>query len=92
MKELQPERWGIALYAKGQKNQWYIDTGCLKHMTGDKEKLHSYSASERGKKVSSGNDTLAVIKGKGTVQLKEKVKVGNVLYVDGLKHNLLSVS
>jgi len=24
--------------------------------------------------------------------LKEKVKAGNVLYVDGLKHNLLSVS
>jgi len=24
--------------------------------------------------------------------LKEKVKVGNVMYVDGLKHNLLSVS
>ena len=46
----------------------------------------------KGKKVSFGNDTLAVIKGKGTVQLKEKVKAGNVLYVDGLKHNLLSVS
>ena len=61
-------------------------------MTGDKEKLQSYSALEKGKKVSFGNDTLAVIKGKGTVQLKEKVKDGNVLYVDGLKYNLLSVS
>jgi len=61
-------------------------------MTGDKEKLQSYSALEKGKKVSFGNDTPAIIKGKGTVQLKEKVKYGNVLYVDGLKHNLLSVS
>eukprot|EP00253_Pinus_taeda_P030327 PITA_30327 len=61
-------------------------------MTGDKEKLQSYSALEKGKKVSFGNDTPAVIKGKGTVQLKEKVKAGNVLYVDGLKHNLLSVN
>ena len=92
MKEPQPERCGIALYAKGQENQWYIDSGCSKHMTGDKEKLESYTALEKGKKVSFGNDTPAAIKGKGIAQLKEKVKAGNVLYVDGLKHNLLSVS
>jgi len=61
-------------------------------MTGDKEKFESYSALEKGKKVSFGNDTPAVIKGRGTAQLKEKVKARNVLYVDGLKHNLLSVS
>jgi len=61
-------------------------------MTSDKEKLQSYSALEKGKKVSFRNDTPAVIKGKDTVQWKEKVKDGNVLYVDGLKHNLLSVS
>eukprot|EP00253_Pinus_taeda_P001870 PITA_01870 len=91
MKEPQPERWGIDLYAEGQENQWYIDSGCSKHMTGDKGKLESYSVLEKGKKVSSGNDTPAVIKGKGTSQLKEKVKARNVLYVDGLKHNLLSV-
>ena len=60
-------------------------------MTGDKEKLQSYSALEKEKKVSFGNDTPAFIKGKGSVLLKEKVKAGNVMYVDGLKHNLLSV-
>ena len=61
-------------------------------MTGDKEKLESYSALEKGNKVSFGNDTPAVIKGRGTAQLKEKVKARNVLCVEGLKHNLLSVS
>ena len=92
IREPQPERCGINFYAKGQENQWYIDSGCSKHMAGDKEKLESYSVLEKGKKVSFGNDTPVVIKGKGIVQLKEKVKAGNVLYVDGLKHNLLSVS
>eukprot|EP00253_Pinus_taeda_P009556 PITA_09556 len=92
MKEPQPERCGIDLYAEGQENQWYIDSGCSKHMTGDNEKRESYTALEKGKKVSFGNDTPAAIKGKGISQLKEKVKAGNVLYVDGLKHNLLSVS
>ena len=88
----QTERCGIALYAEGQENQWYINSGFSKHMTSDKEKLHSYNALEKEKNVSFGNDTLAVIKGKGFVFLKEKVKARNVMYVDGLKHNLLSVS
>ena len=92
IKEPQTERCGIAFYAEGQENLWYIDSGCSKHMTGDKEKLESYSVLEKGKKVSFGNDTPATIKGKGIAQLKEKVKAGNVLYIDGLKHNLLSVS
>eukprot|EP00253_Pinus_taeda_P019744 PITA_19744 len=83
IKEPQTERCGIAFYAEGQENLWYIDSGCSKHMTGDKEKLESYSALEKGKKVSFGNDTPATIKGKGIAQLKEKVKAGNVLYVDG---------
>ena len=50
-------------------------------MTGDKEKLHSYNSLEKEKNVSFENDTLAVIKGKGSVFLKEKVKAGNVMYV-----------
>ena len=80
------------MYAEGQENQWYIDNGCSRHMTGDKEKLHSYNALEKEKDVSFGNDTPAVIKGKGFVFLKEKVKARNVMYVYGLKHNLLSVN
>jgi len=49
-------------------------------MTGDKEKLQSYNALEKEKKVSFGNDTPTVIKCKGFVLLKEKVKAGNVLW------------
>ena len=30
MKEPQLERCSIALYAEGQENQWYIDSGCSK--------------------------------------------------------------
>jgi len=36
MKEPQPERCGISFCAEGQENLWYIDSGCSKHMTGDK--------------------------------------------------------
>ena len=61
-------------------------------MTCDKEKFQSYSALEKEKKVSSQNDTPTFIKGKVFALLKEKVKAGKVIYVDGLKHNLLSVN
>ncbi len=61
-------------------------------MIGDKEKLHSYNALEKEKNVSFGNDTLAIIKGKGHIFLKEKVKSRNVMYVYALKHNLLCFS
>ena len=61
-------------------------------MTSDKHKLLSYKALEKEKNVSFGNDTPIVIKDKGSIYLKEKVKYGNVMYVDGLKHNLLRAS
>ena len=61
-KKPQTERCGIALYAEGQENQWYIDNGCSKHMTGDKEKLQSYNTLEKENKLLFGNDTPTVIK------------------------------
>ena len=79
------------MFAEGQENQWYIDSGCSKHMIGDKDKLISYNALEKENNDSFGNDTLVLIKGKSFVYLKENVKAGNVMYFDGLKHNLLSV-
>ena len=54
--------------------------------------IHSYNSLEKEKNVSFGNDTPAFITGKASVFLKEKVKAINVMYVDGLKHNLLIVS
>jgi hypothetical protein len=91
-KELQVENCGIDLFVEDEENQWYIDSGCSRHMTGDKDKLLAYSTLEKEKKVTFGNDTPSVIKGKGSTLLKENVKANEVMYVDGLKHNLLSVS
>ena len=60
-------------------------------MTSDKDKLISYNSLEKEKNVTFGNKSLVVIMGKGYVFIKEKVKVGNVMYVDGLKHKIFSV-
>ncbi len=75
-----------------QKNPWYIDSGCSKHIFGDKEKFISLSEHKEGK-VTFGNDALGKVRGKGVVSLSNgKGKAKDVLFVDGLKHNLLSVS
>ena len=30
---------GTTLYAEKNENKWYIDSGCTKHMTGDRGKF-----------------------------------------------------
>jgi hypothetical protein len=61
-------------------------------MTRDKDKFMSISKSKIIN-VTFGNDEPGKIKGKGMVSLSNgKGKAQDVLIVDGLKHNLLSVS
>jgi hypothetical protein len=59
---------------------------------GEKGKFLSLCESKSGN-VTFGNDALGKIKGKGMVSLSNgKGKSQNVMLVDVLKHNLLSVS
>jgi hypothetical protein len=91
-KKKESDKCGLVLSAQRKMNPWYIDSGCSKHMTGDKGKFLSLSESKSGN-VTFGNDAPGKIKGKGMVSLSNgKGKAQDVLLVDGLKHNLLSVS
>ena len=83
---------GIVLSAQKRNDPWYIDNGCSKHMTGDKNKFMSLKES-KSVNVTFGNDTLGKMRGKGMVSLSNgQGKSQDVLLVEGLKHNLLSVS
>jgi hypothetical protein len=89
--EPKKEECGLALYAQNEGNQWYIDSGCSKHMTGDQTKFLTLKE-EKGGSVTFGDKASARIVGKGIVSLDNgKTKTHNVLYVEGLKHNILSV-
>jgi hypothetical protein len=91
-KKKDSEKCGLVLSAQKQKDPWYIDSGCSKHMTEDKDKFMSISKRKTGN-VTFGNDEPGKIKGKGMVSLSNgKGDAQDVLLVDGLKHNLLSVS
>ena len=83
----------IALTAEEckEEDEWYIDSGCSSHMTGDQDKF--ISLKKKGGNVAFGDNSSAKILGKCVVELGRKnVKENNVLLVEDLKHNLLSVS
>ncbi|GJY29101.1 retrovirus-related pol polyprotein from transposon TNT 1-94, partial [Tanacetum coccineum] len=68
---------------------WYLDSGCSKHMTGDRSQLtnfiHKFLST-----VKFGNDQIAKIMGYGDYQIGN-ITISTVYYVEGLGHNLFSV-
>jgi hypothetical protein len=86
------EENNLALHAQSNTSQWYIDSGCSKHMTGD-QNIFLTLKKTKGGNVMFGNDNSTKIIGKGTISLgSEKAKEENVLLIEDMKHNLLSVS
>ncbi|GJR41246.1 retrovirus-related pol polyprotein from transposon TNT 1-94 [Tanacetum coccineum] len=68
---------------------WYLDSGCSKHMTGDRSQLTNFVSKFLGT-VKFGNDQVAKIMGFGDYQIGN-VTISRVYYVEGLGHNLFSV-
>ena len=70
---------------------WYVDSGCSRHMTGNKELLFEYEEKIGGGSVTFGDNRKGQIKGYGVI-VRGDVDINQVAYVNGLKHNLISVS
>ncbi|GJS17257.1 hypothetical protein Tco_0411729 [Tanacetum coccineum] len=68
---------------------WYLDSGCSKHMTGDRSQLTNFVNKFLGT-VNFGNDHVAKILGYGDYHIGN-VTISRVYYVEGLRHNLFSV-
>ena len=81
-----------AFRAQNKYVPWILDSGCSSHMTCDRQKFENLQKYEGGSMKFDNNDGAKII-GKGSIKISEgKIKSEEVLYVDGLKHNLLSVS
>ncbi|KAL4573036.1 hypothetical protein LXL04_019829 [Taraxacum kok-saghyz] len=70
---------------------WYIDSGCSLHMTGRLDFLREYKLCSNGGYVTFGNDTNGIIRGHGTLT-NGYFSIKRVVYVAGLKHNLINVA
>ncbi|GJU26325.1 retrovirus-related pol polyprotein from transposon TNT 1-94 [Tanacetum coccineum] len=68
---------------------WYLDSGCSKHMTGDRSQLTNFVSKFLGT-VKFGNDHVAKIMGYRDYQIGN-VTISRVYYVEGLGHNLFFV-
>ncbi|GKA70370.1 integrase, catalytic region, zinc finger, CCHC-type containing protein [Tanacetum coccineum] len=68
---------------------WYLDSGCSRHMTGDRSKLINYVEKFIGT-VRFGNDQFAAIVGYGDYKIGDTI-ITRVYYVEGLNHNIFLV-
>nr|GEW78175.1 integrase, catalytic region, zinc finger, CCHC-type, peptidase aspartic, catalytic [Tanacetum cinerariifolium] len=68
---------------------WIIDSGCLKHITGNRALLTNFMEKFFGT-VRFGNNDFAVIACYGDVVIGS-MRIKKVYYVEGLGHNLFSV-
>jgi hypothetical protein len=77
------------------EDTWLIDSDASKHMTGQRNILSCISENKFSQKVTLGDDYQYPIKGVGESNHKlnsgNSLKMKDVLYVPGLKKNLLSI-
>jgi hypothetical protein len=62
---------------------WYLDSGCSKHMTGDKTLLKEIQMS-RGGKITYGDGSQSKVIGKGIIDISGLGASQEALYVEGL--------
>ncbi|KAK9930159.1 hypothetical protein M0R45_027211 [Rubus argutus] len=84
----------VALTALSERREdvWYVDSGCSRHMTGNKCWFTSLSDEFTSGTVTFGDGRKARVMGKGTINTPGIPNLQNVLYVEGLQANLISVS
>ncbi|KAI5325015.1 hypothetical protein L3X38_034088 [Prunus dulcis] len=78
-------------FVASNTNSWYFDSGCSKHMSGDKSVFSSLNPFDGGTVTFGGGHKSQVV-GKGTVCIPGLPELKNVRCVEGLTSNLISVS
>ena len=69
---------------------WILDSGCSRHMTGDRALL-SNVVEKVGPVVTFGDNNKGLTQGYGSLQAGNVI-IENVSVVQGLQHNLLNIS
>ncbi|GJY39204.1 retrovirus-related pol polyprotein from transposon TNT 1-94 [Tanacetum coccineum] len=72
-----------------EPDEWIKDSGCSKHMTGNRKLFSSYKAYNGGN-VIFGINLCGNIIGNGTIS-NDSLKIDNLEHVDNLRFNLLSI-
>jgi len=70
---------------------WYLDSGCSWHMTGERCMFQSLTPYHGGTVTFKGNQKGKII-WVGKIGIHPYPSTDNALFVEGLRHNLLSIS
>lgn len=83
----------VAITSNGARigNSWYIDSGCSRHMTGNKSVLIDLQNSSE-ESVVFGDGARGKIKGIGKLNIHGMPSLEGVLLVEGLTANMISIS
>src|SRR4051812_15944505 len=81
----------MSLAVKLKHQSWYLDSGCSRHMKGRKSMFQSLELKSGGDVRFGGNQKGKII-GSRTIGNGNSISITNVLPVDGLAHNLFSIS
>ncbi|CAM8978429.1 unnamed protein product [Rhodiola kirilowii] len=74
-----------------EKQRWYFDSGCSRHMTGNPKFLTNIERFN-GKSVTFGDGVEGRVLGRGTLKIPGLPRLTNVFLVEGLQANLISIS
>jgi hypothetical protein len=74
------------------KNIWLIDSGCSRHMTGDKGRFSSLVPVVTRRYITFGDNGHGCVLSEGEIKVSDKITLRRVALVQSLGYNLLSVS
>jgi hypothetical protein len=76
----------------GLENMWLMDSSCSRHMTGNKKWFCSLIPLSHKEFVTFGDDKKNKVIGTSPIKVNDYFILNDVILVDKLRYNLLSVS
>jgi hypothetical protein len=74
------------------ENTWFIDSGCSRHMTGNKKWFFSLTPLSHKEYVTFGDDKKGKMLGTSVIKVDDQFTLNDVALVDGLRYSLRSLS
>ena len=79
---------------KARGRHWVLDSGCTQYMTGDSRMFNSINENDNNgiNNITFGDNGKGKVKGLGKIAISNDLSISNVLLVESLNFNLLSVA
>jgi hypothetical protein len=80
----------LQVYSSGGSS-WVLDSECTNHMTGERDMFQSLHLTQESREIVFGDSGKGEVIGIGTIPISNQQSLSNVLLVDSLGYNFLSV-